>query len=236
MVKGDWRPLSQGGVWRDVPAAAVSAKPAPVEIAPARLEGDGSGYALLAFPSLRMYDGRGGTSAWLQESPDPITSVAWDAWVEIADETATSLGIARGDVVKVTSPFGAIELPAYPRRGCIQSVAIRWARTRVSRAPLVGARNLEDPVALAVRRADRPPRRADLGVPSHSCAGRARTLAVLRRVRPGSSGWPATSTGRGPESACAQDRGTRSQHVHRPDVQANRWGGRGRGRCVGCTD
>jgi molybdopterin-containing oxidoreductase family iron-sulfur binding subunit len=85
-----------------------------VDAAPAKLEGDAGGYALLAYPSLRMYDGRGASRAWLQEAPDPLTSVVWDAWIEIAEETAKALGIVRGDVVKVTSPYGAIELAAYP--------------------------------------------------------------------------------------------------------------------------
>jgi molybdopterin-containing oxidoreductase family iron-sulfur binding subunit len=115
VVKGDLAAAQrQGGVWRDVPTAVVAARPVPVDPAPARLEGDAKGYALLAYPSLRMYDGRGASRAWLQEAPDPLTSVAWDAWVEIAEATATSLGIARGDLVRVTSPHGAIELPAYP--------------------------------------------------------------------------------------------------------------------------
>jgi molybdopterin-containing oxidoreductase family iron-sulfur binding subunit len=139
VAKGDWAAvLSQGGAWRDVPAASVSAKPVPVDVAAAKLDGDGSGYALLAYPSLRMYDGRGATRAWLQEAPDPITSVAWDAWIEIAEESATPLGIARGDVVKVTSPYGSIELPAYPRPGLHpKAVAIpighRYARYHVPR-------------------------------------------------------------------------------------------------------
>ena len=152
-TKGDLTAaLQQGGAWRDVPAAAVSAKPAPVEVAAAKLEGDTGGYALLAFPSLRMYDGRGGTRAWLQEAPDPVTSVAWDAWLEIDAETAKSLGIARGDVVKVTSPHGAVELPAYPRPGLHpKTVAIpighRYAGYHVPR--YVGAPpTTQNPVAL----------------------------------------------------------------------------------------
>ncbi|HZF05592.1 MAG TPA: 4Fe-4S dicluster domain-containing protein, partial [Patescibacteria group bacterium] len=104
----------------------------------AKLEGDAGGYALLAYPSLRMYDGRGASRAWLQEAPDPITSVAWDAWVEIASETAKSLGIARGDVVRVTSPHGAIELPAYPTptlhpKAVAIPIGHRYARYHVPR-------------------------------------------------------------------------------------------------------
>src|SRR6185369_2503563 len=69
--------------------------------------------ALIPFPSLRFYDGRSATRAWLQEVPDPMTQVAWDPWVEINTQTAAKLGIRQGDVVKVTSPHGAIEVPAY---------------------------------------------------------------------------------------------------------------------------
>jgi molybdopterin-containing oxidoreductase family iron-sulfur binding subunit len=115
VVKGSLAAAQQmGGVWRDVAPAAVAARPMPVDPAPATTEGDAGGYALLAYPSLRMYDGRGASRAWLQEAPDPLTSVAWDGWVEIAEETARSLGVTRGDVVRLTSPHGAIELAAYP--------------------------------------------------------------------------------------------------------------------------
>src|SRR5438094_7933963 len=153
VVKGDLAGAQRrGGVWRDVATAAVAGRPAPVEATAAKLEGDAGGYALLAFPSLRMYDGRGASRAWLQEAPDPITSVAWDAWVEIASETAKSLGIARGDVVRVTSPHGAIELPAYPTptlhpKAVAIPIGHRYARYHVP--PYVGMPpTSQNPVAL----------------------------------------------------------------------------------------
>ncbi|MBI1846332.1 MAG: 4Fe-4S dicluster domain-containing protein [Candidatus Rokubacteria bacterium] len=105
--------LHQGGVWKETAAAAVTAKPVAVAAAPAKLDGDAGGLALIAYPSLRFYDGRGASRAWLQEAPDAMTQVGWDAWVEIPAERARQLGIVRGDVVKVSSPHGAIELPAY---------------------------------------------------------------------------------------------------------------------------
>ena len=139
VVKGDLAAAQrQGGVWRDVATAGVAARPAPVDATAAKLEGDAGGYALLAYPSLRMYDGRGASRAWLQEAPDPLTSVAWDAWVEIATDTAKSLGIARGDVVRVTSPYGAIELAAYPTptlhpKAVAIPIGHRYARYHVPR-------------------------------------------------------------------------------------------------------
>jgi molybdopterin-containing oxidoreductase family iron-sulfur binding subunit len=103
--------LQQGGVWRDVPAAEPAVRTAPVQVGPAPLEGQG--HALLAYPSFRFYDGRTAGSAWLWEAPDTVTQAVWDAWVEIPSETAARLGVRNGDVVRVTSPHGAVELPAY---------------------------------------------------------------------------------------------------------------------------
>jgi anaerobic selenocysteine-containing dehydrogenase/Fe-S-cluster-containing dehydrogenase component len=114
IAKGQWdAALQQGGVWRDVASAAVTARIAPVDPAPAALDGDANGFALLAYPSLRFYDGRSATRAWLQEAPDTMTQAVWDGWVEVPAEAAGRLGIRQGDVVRVTSPHGALELPAY---------------------------------------------------------------------------------------------------------------------------
>jgi molybdopterin-containing oxidoreductase family iron-sulfur binding subunit len=114
IVKGQWvAALQQGGAWGTVPAASAAAKVGAVTAEAAKLEGDAGGLTLLAYPSFRFFDGRSASSAWLQEVPDTMTQVAWDAWVEVPAEVATKQGIASGDVLRVTSPHGAIELPAY---------------------------------------------------------------------------------------------------------------------------
>ncbi len=113
-LPGQWPALlQQGGAWRDVPPAAVTAKVAAIDVGAPKLEGEASGLALWTYPSFRLYDGRSAGSSWLQETPDTMTQVVWDAWVEVPADVAARLGIARGDVVKVTSPHGSIELPAY---------------------------------------------------------------------------------------------------------------------------
>src|SRR5580765_836639 len=121
-VKAAWAPLvkgelevalRRGGLFADVPPAAVTLKVAGADPAPAKLDGDGSGLTLLAYPSLRFYDGRSAISSWLQEAPDSMTQAVWDAWVEISTETAAKLGVTRGDMVAVKSSQGTIELPAY---------------------------------------------------------------------------------------------------------------------------
>ncbi len=107
--------LRRGGVWRQAPPVTVGLRPEAGRImaSMAKLEGSGS-HALVMYPSTRFYDGRGADKPWLQEAPDSITQVAWDAWVEVPAETAQQLAITRGDLVRLTSPHGRIELPAYP--------------------------------------------------------------------------------------------------------------------------
>ncbi|MGH7277753.1 MAG: molybdopterin dinucleotide binding domain-containing protein, partial [Candidatus Rokuibacteriota bacterium] len=112
LTGGQWEAaLRQGGVWKDVAPVAVTARVSPVDAAPPRAQGEG--LTLIPYPSFRFYDGRSAARSWLHEVPDTMTQIAWDAWVEIAPATAERLGIARGDVVTVTSPHGAVELPAY---------------------------------------------------------------------------------------------------------------------------
>jgi len=71
---------------------------------------------LQVFPSTAFYDGRGAPFPWLQQLPDPMTTVVWDSWLEINPETAAGLGIGFGDLVEVTSPHGSLRAPAviYP--------------------------------------------------------------------------------------------------------------------------
>ncbi|HXH84768.1 MAG TPA: molybdopterin-dependent oxidoreductase, partial [Candidatus Tectomicrobia bacterium] len=113
IVRGGWeQALQRGGVWQDVAPAAVSARVERLTPEPARLEGDGD-LTLIAYPSLRWYDGRGALAAWLQEAPDAMTQASWDAWVEVPAEVAARLDVRQGDVLRVTSPHGTVELPAY---------------------------------------------------------------------------------------------------------------------------
>ena len=71
---------------------------------------------LSVYPSTAFYDGRGASHPWLQQLPDPMTTVVWDSWVEINPKTAAELGINFGDLVEVTSPQGSLRVPAviYP--------------------------------------------------------------------------------------------------------------------------
>ncbi|HET6420091.1 MAG TPA: molybdopterin-dependent oxidoreductase [Geobacteraceae bacterium] len=71
---------------------------------------------LAVYPSTARHEGGGAPLPWLQQLPDPMTTVVWDSWVEINPRTAEGLGISFGDLVEVASPQGSLRLPAviYP--------------------------------------------------------------------------------------------------------------------------
>lgn len=71
---------------------------------------------LVPFASLALRDGSLGNRPWMQELPDPITTVVWGGWIEINSNLAAEKGIARHDVIKVylDGVEAPIEGPALP--------------------------------------------------------------------------------------------------------------------------
>lgn len=55
----------------------------------------------------------GANKPWLQELPDPTTTVMWNTWLEINPATADEMGLENDDVVKITSEAGELEAPIY---------------------------------------------------------------------------------------------------------------------------
>lgn len=73
-------------------------------------------YALIAYEHATLGFGEQANLPWLQELPDPLTSVMWGSWVEINPKTAASLGIKDGDTVEIETAHGSLRAPAiiYP--------------------------------------------------------------------------------------------------------------------------
>jgi len=101
-----------GKGYRRIPAFS------PPDPARPRFAGDEQQFPLhlQVYPSTAFHDGRGAPLPWLQQLPDPMTTVVWDSWIEINPATAISLGISQGDLVEVASPRGTLRMPAviYP--------------------------------------------------------------------------------------------------------------------------
>jgi len=49
----------------------------------------------------------------LQESPDSLTTIVWDSWVEIHPSTAAEMQIREGDILEVQSASGSVRAKAY---------------------------------------------------------------------------------------------------------------------------
>ncbi|HEX5066021.1 MAG TPA: molybdopterin-dependent oxidoreductase, partial [Myxococcota bacterium] len=130
----DWRAaLARGGEFSDAAFASpgISASAARIEWREPQLEGDGD-FILLPVPSPLLGDGSGANLPWLQETPDPITKITWQSWAEISENAAKSMGVKPGDVLKIETPYGALEVPAWPRGGVrddVVAVAIGQGHT-----------------------------------------------------------------------------------------------------------
>jgi len=111
---------AHGGWWTvqeasRVPKVTKEALSSALAVPTTEFAGDGQNYPfyLLPYPSMALSDGRGANQPFLQEAPDPMTTVAWNNWVEINPKTAAELKVTTGDIVKVTSPQGDIKLSVY---------------------------------------------------------------------------------------------------------------------------
>ena len=112
-----WRDaLQRGGLYEDPPAPpSVHLSPTLPPFRPSALpsfDGDGE-FVFLPVPSSMYGDGRGANRPWLIENPDPVTKITWGSWIELHPATARRLDVREGEVVRLTSPHGAIEAPVY---------------------------------------------------------------------------------------------------------------------------
>ena len=116
-----WRAVLEAGVWGQPGAAAgdqalpsSSTILASISDPVSEFAGDSSAYPFVLHPYLTatFLDGRGANLPWLQELPDPMTSVVYGSWAELNPVTADELGIREGDVLDVESVAGTIRVPA----------------------------------------------------------------------------------------------------------------------------
>jgi anaerobic selenocysteine-containing dehydrogenase len=117
--------VRQGGLWLDSksgPEARVGT--GALELRAAAFAGDADQYPLQfqTYLSLQYHDGRASNLPWMQELPDPASSSIWGLPVEIDPRIAARLRIANGDMVRVESPHGSLEAPAYVHPGAVPNV------------------------------------------------------------------------------------------------------------------
>ena len=103
-------------------SATLRSPDAALTFDPPALDGEGLDFTLVVYPSPRFGDGDGARSPWLMELPDPVSKITWHSWVEVHPDTAESLGVRDGDVVRVSSPHGELEVPVWIYPGIREDV------------------------------------------------------------------------------------------------------------------
>ncbi len=116
-----WRRSLRDGVIRKGIQGVGRAANAPVpsssanavdEHRSARLPAQTSDALELVFrPDPTMYDGRYTNNGWLQELPNPITSLTWGNAALMSERTAQRLGLAQSDAVEIAHGGRSIRIP-----------------------------------------------------------------------------------------------------------------------------
>ncbi len=103
---------------------------------------EGSGFALGIYSKVSLADGRSANNAWLQEMPDPISTITWDNYLNIGPASAAELGVDTNDVVLLSGEGSSFEIPVKVQPGILKGVvtlAMGYGRTRAGKVgSLVG--------------------------------------------------------------------------------------------------
>ncbi len=105
-----WQEHLRRGVVADSASAPLATR-ARTDVAPPKLVE--SPLVAVFAPSSRTDDGRYANNAWLQELPQPLTQLVWDNAILLGPETARSLAVRNGEVVRATVEGRAVEAPVY---------------------------------------------------------------------------------------------------------------------------
>ena len=108
--------VRKGGVWHEAPVVSVSLQASAADLKklllPALDSREEKGTARLwAWSSALLFDGRVSNRSWLQEVPDPMSSVVWGNYVDLHPDKAGELGVSDGDLVELRTDAGKINLP-----------------------------------------------------------------------------------------------------------------------------
>jgi len=93
-------------------------------------------HELHLYETVALRDGRHANNPWLQELPDPVSKITWGNFVAVSAAVAGRLGVASGDVVRVSSGDHVMDLPAFVQPGQSSgtvSIARGYGRERAGR-------------------------------------------------------------------------------------------------------
>ena len=75
---------------------------------------DTDSFYLVPFAHNTLMDGYNSHLPWLQSAPDPLSTVTWQTWVEVNDQTADRLELKEGDILRIESSKDFIKAVVYP--------------------------------------------------------------------------------------------------------------------------
>jgi len=111
--------LQKGGWWSTRPEMATGAvevdpenNSQPLNLTTPEHTPEEGPLHLVVYAGL-MGDGSVANRPWMQETPDPMTTVSWNSWVEIHPETAERLGLHHDDIALIKSDAGEVEAAVY---------------------------------------------------------------------------------------------------------------------------
>ncbi len=120
--KRAWEDVLRTGGQFKTEAASFPALETAVAQEIARGARPGGAYELVVLPHHAVHDGRFANNGWLQEHPDPVSTLVWDNAVSVSPKTAETLGVTEGDLVTVTVGGRSVELPALVQPGMSEGV------------------------------------------------------------------------------------------------------------------
>ncbi len=116
------------------PAADASRVAAALQSNPASPVAEGLEIAFT--PGWATWDGRYANNGWLQEAPDPMTRLTWDNAALVSPATASRLGLATGDLVRLSRGRHEVAAPVLVQPGhaddCV-SVPLGYGRAMCGR-------------------------------------------------------------------------------------------------------
>ena len=106
----------QGGLWNESAGAPVTVR-LRTDFDPAAIRGEessplsGNALWLWTRPSVMLYDGRVANRGWLQEAPDPMSTLAWGSCADMHPHTARRLGLTDNQWVRIRNGQETIQVP-----------------------------------------------------------------------------------------------------------------------------
>lgn len=113
--------------------------------------------SLVLYQKVSLFDGKSANNPWLQELPDPISSVTWDNYLNVSPAFAAQKHWKENEVVRIQGLEGqtSLELPVHIQPGLhpqVVSIALGYGRQSAGKVAMGAGANA---YALAVRHAAR---------------------------------------------------------------------------------